>query len=211
MAEQRFTEQFGNIQKIKVCTTATDLNFNDYTDAGAYEIFEDLGNEQSRIYSLTVDTSSDGACTTQTRIYSGKVEYRRLNNGQWTAWIGIQGGGGTSSDNPTFTGTINFDGAKLYYDAEGEGAIVLYRPVSAEYATPDSTLKIGYDTVHLNKFELYHSGNLKDITVTGNVLDDVEKAFFMKNTGLDVVLGDIETALDSIISMQSELIGGDTE
>lgn len=95
MAEKIFKEQFCEIQKIKVCTTSAELNFDNYTTAGTYEIYEDMGSNRSRVYFLTVDKSASGACVTQTRVYCGKVEERHTNtNGTWTSWTATTGGSG---------------------------------------------------------------------------------------------------------------------
>lgn len=97
MAENFFKEKFGNITKIKVCTTTADLNFDTYTEPGTYEIYEDMGDGRSRIYFLTVDNSVTGACVKQTRIYCGTVETRQTTTaGAWTAWEALSGGGSVS-------------------------------------------------------------------------------------------------------------------
>ena len=97
MAESIFKEKFGNIKKIKICTTTADIDFDKYTEPGTYEIYEDMGNGQSRIYILTVDKSASGACVKQTRIYCGNVEARQTTTaGAWTSWEAVTGGGGGS-------------------------------------------------------------------------------------------------------------------
>ena len=94
MAEKMFKEKFGNIKKIKVCTTSTDINFDSYTEPGTYEIYEDMKNGQSRIYLMTVDKSVSGACLKQTRVHCGIVDARQTNTaGAWTAWAAVTGGG----------------------------------------------------------------------------------------------------------------------
>ena len=94
MAESFFKEQFGNIKKIKVCTTTADLNFDTYTEPGTYEIYEDMGSGQNRIYFLTVDKSVSGACLKQTRIHCGIVDARQTNTaGVWSDWVALSGGG----------------------------------------------------------------------------------------------------------------------
>lgn len=109
------------------------------------------------------------------------------------------------------TEKVYVGGAEIYVETDDEGCIVIHRPMSEGFV-PDSTVKIGFDYILFNGGELYHNGNLKNLAVRGNVLDDItEKAAFMANTGLDVVLGNIETALDNIIAMQNTLIGGDAE
>lgn len=109
MAEKIFKEQFCEIQKIKVCTTSAELDFNNYTEAGTYEIFEDMGNGQSRVYLLLVDKSASGACTMQVRIYCGKTDKRYITTGgAWTAWEAVTGGGsGGGSDGGYYKPVIN--------------------------------------------------------------------------------------------------------
>lgn len=109
--------------------------------------------------------------------------------------------------NPEFTGAINIDGVLFYKAKNDEGEVVIYRPMSENLA-PESILRIGYDFISLNGNHLYHSGNLKDLLAPGQGITDFEKEMFMQNTGLNVVLGDIETALDDIIALESEYIGG---
>ena len=95
MAENVFTQRFYNIVKKQICTSSEDLNFDNYTAAGTYEIHESLGNGLSRVYFLTVDKSAGGHCT-QTRTYCGKVEYRNCTaSGAWTEWESRTGGGGS--------------------------------------------------------------------------------------------------------------------
>ena len=141
MAERMFKEKFGNIKKIKVCTTSADIDFDTYTEPGSYEIYEDMGNGQSRIYLLTVDKSVKGACLKQTRIHCGRVDARQTNSdGTWTVWEAVTGGGGS----------VDLSG---YYTK-----------------------------------------------------DEADRTFATKKE-----VGNIETALDNILSIQSELIGGDAE
>lgn len=97
MAEKIFKEKFGNIKKIKICTTTADIDFDTYTEPGAYEIYEDMGNGRNRIYSMTVDKSAAGACIKQTRIYCGTVEARQSTSvGTWKEWKAVTGEGGGS-------------------------------------------------------------------------------------------------------------------
>lgn len=89
-----FKDRFCEITKIKVCATSEELNFDSYTEPGTYEIYEDMGSGQSRIYFLTVDKSATGACIKQTRVYCGKVEVREVDStGTWTAWKAVIGVG----------------------------------------------------------------------------------------------------------------------
>ena len=95
MAENKFTTRFGNIIKQQVCTTTADLNFDNYTTPGTYEIFEDMGGGKNRVYFLTVDKSADGSCVSQTRTHCGKMEYRcSKSSGAWSDWTEATGGGG---------------------------------------------------------------------------------------------------------------------
>lgn len=152
MAETIFKERFGNIKKIKVCTTTADLNFDSYTEPGTYEIYEDMGSGQNRVYILTVDKSVSGACLKQTRIHCGIVDARQTTtSGAWTDWTAITGGGGGSAD-------------------------------LSNYYTKDQI-----DTFRINDEK------------------HMEQHVGMR---LDESLGDITTALDSILAIQEELIGG---
>lgn len=104
MAETIFKERFGNIKKIKVCTTTADLNFDSYTEPGTYEIYEDMGSGQNRVYILTVDKSVSGACLKQTRIHCGIVDARQTNTaGAWTDWVALSGGGGSADLSAYYT------------------------------------------------------------------------------------------------------------
>lgn len=96
MAENVFTQRFCDIVKKQICTTTAELNFDTYTTAGTYEIYESIGNGLNRVYFLTVDKSAGGHCT-QTRTYCGKVEYRSCSaSGTWTEWESKTGSGGSS-------------------------------------------------------------------------------------------------------------------
>ena len=151
MAERIFKEKFGNIKKIKVCTTSADIDFNSYTEPGTYEIYEDMGSGQSRVYMLTVDKSVTGACLKQTRIHCGKVDARQTTtSGAWTEWTAISGGGGGSAD------------------------------LSAYYTAEETDIAISNHLVPLE-----------------NSIDDIYEE-----------IGEIELALDAILTMQNELIGG---
>lgn len=92
MAE--FTTRFGEIIKKQICTTSAELNFDDFTDEGTYEIYEDVGNGQTRVYFLTVDKSASGSCVSQTRLHCGTMSYRHYTaDGKWTSWQTNTGGG----------------------------------------------------------------------------------------------------------------------
>lgn len=150
MAERKFVEKFGNIKKIKVCTTTADLNFDSYTEPGTYEIYEDMGNGQSRVYMLAVDKSATGACLKQTRIHCGTVDARQTTtSGAWTEWTAISGGGGSAD-------------------------------LSAYYTAEETDVAISNQLVPLE-----------------NSIDDIYEE-----------IGEIDIALDAILTMQNELIGG---
>ena len=110
MSEKIFKERFCEIKKIKVCTTTAELNFDTYTEPGTYEIYEDMGNGQSRIYSMNVDKSALGACLKQTRIHCGIVDARQTTTaGTWTAWEAVTGGGGGGADLSGYVTREEFD------------------------------------------------------------------------------------------------------
>ena len=99
MAEKVFKELFCDIKKVKVCTTTADLNFDNYTEVGTYEIYESKDNGQSCVFLMTVDKSANGACTMQTRVHCGKVEERHhTSTGTWTDWKSTAGTGGGITD-----------------------------------------------------------------------------------------------------------------
>ena len=108
------------------------------------------------------------------------------------------------------TESLKVGGAEISVEKDDEGCVVIHRPTSQGYV-PDSTLKMGYDFLTFNGNTVYHSGNLKDLCGYDTKLDEIEKAGFMRSTGLDTVLGDVESALDAIIALQESYIGGDTE
>ena len=93
MAEQIFKEVFGNVVVSKVCTTSADLDFDRYTTPGRYDIYEDCGNEQARVYCLVVDSSEENGCIKQTRIHEGTVDTRCTDiAGIWSNWKSNGGG-----------------------------------------------------------------------------------------------------------------------
>ena len=114
------------------------------------------------------------------------------------------------NDNPVFSGKLTVDGIEIYKENDSEGWVVIRRPesISGVAPVPASTLKLGYDCAFIDEHQIYHSGNLKNVTEYGNTLNSEEKAHFMSNTGLNDVIGDIETALDAIIALQESFIGG---
>ena len=52
-----FKTQFCDIIKHQICTSTAELNFDELTTEGTYEIYEDAGNGKTRVYLLTVDIS----------------------------------------------------------------------------------------------------------------------------------------------------------
>ena len=89
-----FKTQFCDIIKHQICTSTAELNFDELTTEGTYEIYEDVGNGKTRVYLLTVDKSASGNCIAQTRVHCGKMEYRRhTSEGVWTNWETVGGGG----------------------------------------------------------------------------------------------------------------------
>lgn len=111
-------------------------------------------------------------------------------------------------DEQVMTHKINLNGAEFTKDGN---EVVIYRPM--ENGVPESALKIGYDLMFDNGDKnhlVYHSGNLKDLTQLEANLSDNEKRMVLKNTGLDLILGDVEQALDAIIALQEAYIGGES-
>lgn len=170
MAERIFKEKFGNIKKIKICTTSADIDFNTYTEPGTYEIYEDMGSGQSRVYMLTVDKSVTGACLKQTRIHCGKVDARQTTtSGAWTEWTAISGGGGGSAD------------------------------LSGYYTKDEIDTFRVQDEINMER----HVGMRLD-EAFGEYIPPLENDI----GALEEQVGNIDTALDSILAIQNELIGG---
>ena len=102
MAENIYTEQFGNVIVQRVCTTSADLDFDKYQDPGRYDIYEDCGEGKTRFYTLVVDTPEEYGCAKQTRIHEGIVDTRCIGiHGLWSDWEVISGNGGDLSENFT--------------------------------------------------------------------------------------------------------------
>lgn len=115
-----------------------------------------------------------------------------------------------NKDNPNFEGTINLGDVKIYVDSDGE--LIFHNP--ARFDENGFPINAGgilslSDYLLINGNEVFHTGNLKNLAEIDNVLGEFEREAFMQNTGLDVVIGNVETALDEIIEMQNTLIGGD--
>lgn len=196
MSEKIFKEQFCEITKIKVCTTSAELDFDLYTAPGSYEIYEDIGNGQSRIYLMTVDKSASGACVRQTRIYCGTVEARQANSsGAWTEWEAVTGGGAPSGDYVTFTD---------YASADKAGVVKVGN---------DFQSGIVIDNGVLNIFEALEGdlGSEYSAVITTKILEKAVKFVGDGYYATDEDVGDISTALDAILAIQNELIGGDSE
>lgn len=94
MATKTFKTAFDEVITNHISTTTKELNFDDFTECGTYQIYEDMGNGRSCTHQLIVDKSAAGACTTQTRICKGKTSYRCFNNetGKWSEWETQSGG-----------------------------------------------------------------------------------------------------------------------
>lgn len=105
---ETFTTRFCNIIKQQICTTTAELDFDNFTTEGTYEIYEDLGNGQTRVYFLTVDKSASGSCVSQTRLHCGKMEYRYFTEGgKWSNWQNSGGSGGGSEAGGYYTPSIS--------------------------------------------------------------------------------------------------------
>lgn len=94
MAEQIYTEQFGNVVAHKVCTTSIELNFDNYRDPGKYDIYEEAVDGRVCVHSLIVDHSPGAGCVKQTRVHEGLVDTRCDNGDGWTEWELVTGSGG---------------------------------------------------------------------------------------------------------------------
>lgn len=189
MSGKIFTERFCEIKKIKVCTTTAELDFNAYTEPGTYEIYEDMGDGRSRIYFLTVDNSVTGACVKQTRIYCGKVETRQTTtSGTWTAWAAVTGGGSAGASAYDIAVENGFEGSE-------EEWLVSLKGETGEQGPPGATGATG------------PQGEPGYSPVRGTDYWTEEDKTEIKSY-VDTQLGDIETALDSIIALQNSFIGG---
>lgn len=122
--------------------------------------------------------------------------------------------GYAKTENPEFTGTLSVDGVEILYD-ENSGSFLICVPAGEnEWHIPymPTTVDLSNGEMRINNGTVFHTGNLKNLAWPGQQLDDMtEKAIFMENTGLNKIIGDIETALDSIIAMQNALIGGEAQ
>lgn len=94
MATKTFKTAFDEVITNHISTTTKELNFDDFTECGTYQIYEDMGNGRSCTHQLIVDKSAAGACTTQTRICKGNTSYRCYDNntGKWSEWKTQSGG-----------------------------------------------------------------------------------------------------------------------
>ena len=253
MSEKIFKERFCEITKIKVCTTTAELNFDTYTEPGTYEIYEDMGNGQSRVYFLTVDKSISGACLKQTRIHCGKVDARNATTtGTWTAWKEVSGGGGGAGASAYDIAVENgFEGTEEEWleSLKGEPGADGYTPQKGvDYFTEADKAEIvadmadeGYvknmDYVIWNKggvvrtptsygTEVNNKGQLRIVQALESEIDNrsnkykpitsANLEYAVKSVGdgyyaAQAQVGDIETALDAILAMQTSYIGGDSE
>lgn len=108
-----------------------------------------------------------------------------------------------NDENPSFTGKVNIDRAEIYHTGN---ELVLYRPMMD--VAPECELRLGAD-LSFNGNEVYHTGNLKDITSMGASLTEEEKSVVRANIGVTDIVGDVEAALDGIIALQQAYIGGE--
>ena len=116
--------------------------------------------------------------------------------------------------NPEFTGKVKIGEAEVYMD--DYGTLCIEKPdTENEHGIPNmgGCLSIDNGKLLFNGEPVGAGGgsNIKDLTedLTHNPLTEVEKANFMRNTGLDVILGEMDAAIDEILEAQEELIGGD--
>jgi hypothetical protein len=188
MPEKIFKERFCEIVKIKVCVTSAELNFDTYTEPGAYEIYEDMGDGRNRIYSMTVDKSAAGACIKQTRIHCGIVDARQSTSaGTWTAWEAVTGGGGGQS-------------LEDYVK-------------KAEFAT-----ELAKNTVQENKGTGGYTEEEKKLPISTGVWDEyvmanvkTTDALEFRTGELEKQVGDFDAALDAAIALCDSYIGGEAE
>lgn len=196
MAEKIFKERFGNIKKIKICTTTADIDFDTYTEPGTYEIYEDMGNGQSRIYFLTVDKSVSGACLKQTRIHCGIVDARQTNSsGTWSAWEAVTGGGSPSGDYVTSTDYATADKAGVVKVDDNLG-------VSGLWVDNGGVLKI---------FEAMDADiecRQPMAVITASNFELAMKFFGDGYYATAEEVGDISSALDELHAYAEALVGG---
>lgn len=200
MSERIFTTAFGEAKTRHVCTTADELNFDNYTECGIYNIYVDLGDGQSKMYSLIVDKSATGACTTQTRTCSGKTEYRYYDKTilTWSAWTAQSGDGGSITIDQKYNPkSANAQSGKAVAEA------------LADYATQEFAQGVAITEAQAVASQL--NAQLQHEYLTGREVAAAVEAYtalhFYDKTEIDTITGDIETALDSIIEIQNELMG----
>ena len=134
--EQIYREQFGNVAEIKVCTNSIDLNFDNFTEPGKYDIYEDCVDGRICIYSLLVDKSSGADCVRQTRTHEGSVDTRCYKNGGWSAWELISGNGG-SGVTPKIAFHDVANGVEIIVeDADGKETAIVRDGEPGGYYTP---------------------------------------------------------------------------
>lgn len=108
------------------------------------------------------------------------------------------------------------NGAELYMDEWG-GFNIEKPDIENELGVPNigGCLSIDNGELLFNGMPVGAGGgsNIKDLTadLTHNPLTETEKANFMRNTGLDAILGEMDAAIDEILEAQEALIGGDGE
>ena len=113
------------------------------------------------------------------------------------------GGGGVPSVDPNFEGKVTIDGVELYMDEYG-GFNINKPETWNEIGVPNmgGTLSIDNGELLFNGMPVGAGGDIdiKDLTtdLTYNPLTETEKANFMRNTGLDKTIGDVQQALGDV-------------
>lgn len=105
------------------------------------------------------------------------------------------------------TGMAYFGDAYICRDGEN---LILHRPTDG--IIPESELRIGYDLIFKQggvEHTVYHTGNLRDLTLPGAELSEMDKSVVRNNIGVDAIIGDIEASLDGILAIQEGLMGGE--
>ena len=234
-----FKTQFCDIIKHQICTSTAELNFDELTTEGTYEIYEDAGNGKTRVYLLTVDKSASGNCIAQTRVHCGKMEYRRYTSeGVWTNWETVSGGGGSEggSCSPSDTPPL-MDGNASAGSEESFARGDHIHPTDTTRASAEEVNELRESVANKiennslgfvlgngsDKTEISYDGINPDVPFNINMRNgelrgcgEGEFEFlkywdFEKGESVYVheTIGNIETALNNIIAIQNRLIGGD--
>ena len=143
-------------------------------------------------------------------VYMGKEE---PTDPDIKVWIDTSG----SAEDGLRVNKLIVDVAEIYMNDYGD--LCIYKPTTEnEYGAPNlgGTLSIENGELLFNGMPIGAGGgsiDIKDLTkdLTHNPLTDIEKANFMRNTGLDALLGEMDVAIDEILEAQEALIGGDAE